>query len=110
MSRWEQNKVPTQDAFGFDGRSRDFGGTRFKLIMDLLEDGRSGRWQIYLGRVSWYVRNRNDCILLKNVDLNGDTIEVLDEPPTAIEFSRLVHISRPVVIKGAIHRQGILYL
>ena len=41
------------------------------------------------------------CSKLNATDLNGDTIEVLGEPPTAIEFSRLVHISRPVVIKGA---------
>ncbi|KAJ6613440.1 Clavaminate synthase-like protein [Mycena sp. CBHHK59/15] len=34
-------------------------------------------------------------------DLNGTHIEILEEPPTALEFSRLVHISRPVVIKGA---------
>jgi len=33
-------------------------------------------------------------------DLNGSTIEILEEPPSAIEFSRLVHVSRPVVIKG----------
>ncbi|KAJ7700096.1 Clavaminate synthase-like protein [Mycena rosella] len=33
-------------------------------------------------------------------DLNGTHIEVLEEPPTALEFSRLVHISRPVLIRG----------
>ncbi|KAH7929452.1 Clavaminate synthase-like protein [Leucogyrophana mollusca] len=32
--------------------------------------------------------------------MNGSYIETLDTPPTAVEFSRLVHISRPVVIKG----------
>ncbi|KAJ7433849.1 cupin-like domain-containing protein [Mycena galericulata] len=33
-------------------------------------------------------------------DLNGTHIDVLEEPPTALEFSRLVHISRPVLIRG----------
>ncbi|KAF9451730.1 Clavaminate synthase-like protein [Macrolepiota fuliginosa MF-IS2] len=33
-------------------------------------------------------------------DLNGSHIEILDQPPTALEFSRLIHISRPVIIKG----------
>ncbi|KAJ6515890.1 cupin-like domain-containing protein [Mycena sanguinolenta] len=33
-------------------------------------------------------------------DLNGDHIDVLEQPPTALEFSRLVHISRPVLIRG----------
>lgn len=43
------------------------------------------------------------CLIV--TDLNGgDAIQVLDEPPTAIEFSRLVHISRPVVIKGATYQ------
>lgn len=37
MSRWEKNKVPTRDAFEFDGKSRDFGWTRSKLIVDLLK-------------------------------------------------------------------------
>ncbi|KAJ7781235.1 cupin-like domain-containing protein [Mycena metata] len=33
-------------------------------------------------------------------DLNGNHIDVLDEPPTALEFSRLAHISRPALIRG----------
>ncbi|THV08551.1 Clavaminate synthase-like protein [Dendrothele bispora CBS 962.96] len=33
-------------------------------------------------------------------DLNGLHVDVLEKPPTALEFSRLVHISRPVLIKG----------
>ncbi|KDR83736.1 hypothetical protein GALMADRAFT_236088 [Galerina marginata CBS 339.88] len=33
-------------------------------------------------------------------DLNGTAIETLEEPPSALEFMRLVHISRPVIIKG----------
>ncbi|KAH7914350.1 cupin-like domain-containing protein [Hygrophoropsis aurantiaca] len=33
-------------------------------------------------------------------EMNGSHIEILDAPPTPIEFSRLIHISRPVVIKG----------
>ncbi|KAJ7283646.1 cupin-like domain-containing protein [Mycena rebaudengoi] len=32
-------------------------------------------------------------------DLNGTHVEVLDEPPTALDFSRIVHISRPVIIR-----------
>ena len=34
------------------------------------------------------------------VELNGTHIETLEEPPSPTEFMRLVHISRPVVIKG----------
>ncbi|KAJ7276405.1 cupin-like domain-containing protein [Mycena haematopus] len=33
-------------------------------------------------------------------DMNGDRIDLLEQPPTALEFSRLVHISRPVLIRG----------
>lgn len=33
-------------------------------------------------------------------ELNGLHYDVLDEPPSPSEFMRLVHISRPVVIKG----------
>ncbi|KIL70053.1 hypothetical protein M378DRAFT_68218 [Amanita muscaria Koide BX008] len=33
-------------------------------------------------------------------ELNGSYIEILDSPPTALGFSRLVHISRPVIIKA----------
>jgi peptidyl-lysine (3S)-dioxygenase / protease len=33
-------------------------------------------------------------------DINGPSIETLERPPNALEFSRLAHISRPVVIKG----------
>ncbi|RDB22522.1 JmjC domain-containing protein 7 [Hypsizygus marmoreus] len=36
----------------------------------------------------------------KYYEQNGDHIEVLETPPSALHFSRLVHISRPVVIKG----------
>lgn len=35
-----------------------------------------------------------------SVDLNGSHFEVLDEPPSALQFARLSHISRPVLIKG----------
>ncbi|KAF8076394.1 cupin-like domain-containing protein [Lyophyllum atratum] len=31
---------------------------------------------------------------------NGDHVVTLQSPPSAVEFSQLVHISRPVVIKG----------
>ncbi|KAJ7068279.1 cupin-like domain-containing protein [Mycena amicta] len=33
-------------------------------------------------------------------DLNGSNFLVLNEPPTALEFSRIVHISRPALIRG----------
>ncbi|KAG2754783.1 Clavaminate synthase-like protein [Suillus brevipes Sb2] len=33
-------------------------------------------------------------------DMNGLSIQTLERPPTAAEFAQLVHISRPVVIKG----------
>ncbi len=33
-------------------------------------------------------------------ELNGLHFDVLEEPPTPSEFMRLVHISRPVVLKG----------
>lgn len=35
------------------------------------------------------------------IELNGNHVETLQEPPSAVEFSRLVHISRPVIIKGS---------
>ncbi|KAF4574589.1 hypothetical protein EYR36_005937 [Pleurotus pulmonarius] len=47
-------------------------------------------------------------------DLNGSHYETLRAPPTALEFSRLVHISRPVVIEGfelpALHQWSDDYL
>ncbi|KAI3612185.1 jmjc domain-containing protein 7 [Moniliophthora roreri] len=33
-------------------------------------------------------------------DLNGSSFDTLDEPPSALEFSRIVHVSRPVLIKA----------
>ncbi|KAG0709638.1 cupin-like domain-containing protein [Suillus ampliporus] len=33
-------------------------------------------------------------------DMNGSSFQTLESPPTAVEFAQLVHISRPVVIKG----------
>ena len=34
------------------------------------------------------------------LELNGTQYDVLEVPPSALEFSRLVHIARPVLIKG----------
>jgi hypothetical protein len=34
------------------------------------------------------------------LDMNGLSIQTLESPPTAAEFAQLVHISRPVIIKG----------
>jgi hypothetical protein len=39
----------------------------------------------------------------KFLDLNGGHIEILQQPPTALEFSRLMHISRPVIIRGKVY-------
>lgn len=33
-------------------------------------------------------------------DMNGSSYRILDQPPSPLEFARLVHLSRPVVIKG----------
>ncbi|KAG1754044.1 cupin-like domain-containing protein [Suillus paluster] len=33
-------------------------------------------------------------------DMNGSSFQTLESPPTAAEFAQLVHVSRPVVIKG----------
>ncbi|KAF8913904.1 cupin-like domain-containing protein [Gymnopilus junonius] len=48
------------------------------------------------------------CLSNEYRDLNGTGIETLEEPPSALEFAQLVHVSRPVVIKGfefpALHR------
>ncbi|KAF9462654.1 cupin-like domain-containing protein [Collybia nuda] len=33
-------------------------------------------------------------------ELNGNHVEILHHPPSPVEFSRLAHISRPVIIKG----------
>ncbi|KAG5221092.1 LON-domain-containing protein [Salix suchowensis] len=38
------------------------------------------------------------------LDLNGSYYETLRAPPSALEFSRFIHISRPVVIEGKISR------
>lgn len=35
-------------------------------------------------------------------EMNGTHVEVLLEPPSALEFARLVHISRPVLIERAV--------
>jgi len=32
--------------------------------------------------------------------MNGTFYHILDHPPTPLEFARLVHASRPVVIRG----------
>ncbi|XP_006460104.1 hypothetical protein AGABI2DRAFT_117066 [Agaricus bisporus var. bisporus H97] len=32
--------------------------------------------------------------------LNGNHIQILDQPPSSLEFSRLIHIARPVIIKA----------
>lgn len=35
--------------------------------------------------------------------MNGSHIAVLEEPPSALDFLRLVRVARPVVIKGVLH-------
>ncbi|KAJ7129667.1 Clavaminate synthase-like protein [Mycena epipterygia] len=44
--------------------------------------------------------NPTEWLSSEYYDLNGSHIDVLEEPPTPLEFSRLVHISRPVLIRG----------
>ena len=39
-------------------------------------------------------------------DLNGAQYDVLEDSPIPLEFSRLVHIGRPVLIKGTIDLLG----
>ncbi|KXN86277.1 JmjC domain-containing protein 7 [Leucoagaricus sp. SymC.cos] len=41
-----------------------------------------------------------DSCILNFQDLNGSHIETLDQQPTALEFLRIIHVSRPVIIKG----------
>jgi hypothetical protein len=36
----------------------------------------------------------------RGADLNGTHFETLDSPPSALEFMRIVNISRPVLFKG----------
>jgi hypothetical protein len=38
--------------------------------------------------------------LSPNSGLNGNHYDILESPPSSIAFSRLCHISRPVLIKG----------
>ncbi|TFL06008.1 Clavaminate synthase-like protein [Pterulicium gracile] len=38
--------------------------------------------------------------------MNGTFVETLGAPPTPLEFSRLAHVSRPVIIKGASSSTG----
>ncbi|PFH52730.1 hypothetical protein AMATHDRAFT_73863 [Amanita thiersii Skay4041] len=48
-----------------------------------------------------YLKNDHlQWLAMEYYDLNGSSIEVLERPPTALEFSRLVNASRPVVING----------
>ncbi|KAI0003087.1 Clavaminate synthase-like protein [Russula compacta] len=46
--------------------------------------------------------------------LNGDHYDILESPPSPVEFSRICHISRPVLIKGYViprlHRWSNKYL
>ncbi|KAJ7180091.1 cupin-like domain-containing protein [Mycena crocata] len=44
--------------------------------------------------------NPTEWLSSEYYDLNGTHIEILEKPPTALEFSRLVHISRPLIIRG----------
>ncbi|KAF7352786.1 Jmjc domain-containing protein 7 [Mycena venus] len=44
------------------------------------------------------------CSFYIEADLNGGHIEIYEQPPTALEFSRLVHINRPVLIRGTATR------
>ena len=41
-----------------------------------------------------------DTLLTRFTDLNGSHFDTLDNLPTALEFSQLLRIARPVLIKG----------
>ena len=43
-----------------------------------------------------FLPRANDLIL----DLNGSHYETLDDLPTSLEFSKMVRIARPVLMKG----------
>ena len=43
-----------------------------------------------------FLPHANDLIL----DLNGSHYETLDDLPTSLEFSKMVRIARPVLMKG----------
>ena len=49
-------------------------------------------------RISTYEVAEMSVVL---ADLNGSHIQALDDPPSALQFLRLVNISRPVLIKGS---------
>lgn len=55
----------------------------------------------YFGKLS-FIYQRTGSIHLQRSDMNGSSYHVLDHPPTPLEFARLVHLSRPVVIKGTV--------
>ncbi|KAF8517797.1 Clavaminate synthase-like protein [Gautieria morchelliformis] len=49
---------------------------------------------------------QRDCvrrIAKEYQDINGHALPTLNSPPSPLEFSRLVHISRPALIKGCTH-------
>ena len=47
-----------------------------------------------------YAQRHGLIIYAYSQDLNGSSIQILNDLPSAIEFSRLVRISRPVLILG----------
>ena len=48
-----------------------------------------------------YLHSYHISKLVVTSELNGTYYDTLDRPPTSIEFSQLVNIARPVLIKGA---------
>jgi hypothetical protein len=59
-----------------------------------------------IGAVLWQARLSLPLMAVDDdsytIEQNGTHHQTLLAPPTPLEFSRLVHISRPVVIKGVL--------
>jgi hypothetical protein len=66
------------------------------------QQGLARHLAVDISGVLWYVDHK--CMRLwntyLNVGLNGDHYDILESPPSPVEFSRICHISRPVLIKG----------
>ncbi len=53
----------------------------------------------YYGKIS-YIEGVHFSEQRRFIDLNGSHFDTLDGLPSALEFSQLVRIARPVLIKG----------
>lgn len=52
--------------------------------------------------VLWYVDVQVYVAVehISQLGLNGDHYDILESPPSPVEFARICHVSRPVLIKG----------